>query len=81
MNALTALFINLQMILSGHRPVLALAPAGRLGRSRGVTFIEYALLAAIAVFIAWLFRGALTGAFNSILKAITEALNTNSSTR
>jgi Flp pilus assembly pilin Flp len=39
---------------------------------RGVTMVEYALMAAIALIIAGLIQGSLTGAFTGILSRITK---------
>lgn len=61
-----------------HRTVLV-SRYGVAG-ARGVTFIEYALLAAIAVFISWLFRGQLTSVFNTLLSKLQGGINNNSST-
>lgn len=59
--------------VSDGRPESEL-PGQAAGAPSGVTFIEYALLGAIAVFIGWLFRGALATAFDGILSGITDAL-------
>lgn len=47
---------------------------GRL--ARGVTMIEYVLLIAIAVVLAWLLRAQLTDLFSGILDNVRSALNT-----
>lgn len=44
--------------------------------TRGVTFIEYALLAAIAVVVGFLFRSQLTGMFTTLLGKISGGLST-----
>jgi Flp pilus assembly pilin Flp len=46
-----------------------------------VTFIEYALLAAIAVVIGFIFRTALSSAFNTLLDNVKQALNTTDQSR
>lgn len=70
---LIALFVRLHLALAG---MISTAPP-RLRSARGVTFIEYALLAAIAVFIGWLFRTTLTAAFTGLLDSVRDALNTD----
>lgn len=44
--------------------------------TRGVTFIEYALLAAIAVVVGFLFRSQLTSMFTTLLNNISGGLST-----
>lgn len=48
----------------------------RRTRARGVTMVEYVLLIAIAVFLAWLLREQLGSMFSGILDDIRSALNT-----
>lgn len=45
-------------------------------RARGVTMIEYVLLIAIAVVLAWILREQLTSMFQGILADIRKALGT-----
>jgi Flp pilus assembly pilin Flp len=53
-------------VMAGHLRGRTSAVAG----ARGVTFIEYALLAAIAVIIAVLFRSQLSAAFNAVFGSL-----------
>lgn len=45
--------------------------------TRAVTFIEYAILAAIAVVIGILFRTQLSSLFNRLFERLNGAINTN----
>lgn len=69
---LHALVAYLQVAISS-----LVAPLRRqtLVSARGVTFIEYALLAAIAVIIAALFRSQLVGVFESLFGRVGRGLN------
>lgn len=49
---------------------------GRRLACRGVTMIEYVLLIAIAVVLAWLLRDQLTSMFQGILDDISRSLET-----
>ena len=71
--ALFAALMSLTTERAAHRGMLT-RRFGVVG-ARGVTFIEYALLAAIAVFIAWLFRDQLEKIFNNLLGSVTKATN------
>lgn len=68
----------LSLFVAMHSALTGAVSTGRLHRSaRGITFIEYALLGAIAVVLGFLFRTQLTTAFNGLLADIREALSTD----
>lgn len=48
--------------------------------ARGVTFIEYALLAAVAVFVAWIFRTQLSSIFTTFLGRLGVSIGNYSTT-
>lgn len=72
---MTALLIRIQLAVTTFLASLsATTYARRVGKARGVTFVEYALLAAVAVGLAILFRTALTSAFNGLWTRISGQL-------
>ncbi len=73
--AVSAAFATLLAFFAARRAT-ATARYGFVG-ARGVTFIEYALLAAIAVFLSWLFRGQLSDLFNNLLEKLQGGINDN----
>ena len=64
---LAAMFVGLQTILAGAR--------GRVATSRGANFIEYALLAAVAVVLFLLFRTQITAVAENIFSKVTGNVN------
>ena len=57
-------------------PVLELAPAGAGSRTRrAATFIEYALLAGIALVLFFLFRSQLSNIFGDLFDRIADAIS------
>lgn len=75
---LTAVYLRLEQALIAVAGIVGgrLRPkrAGLAG-ARGVTFIEYALLAGIAVAIAAIFRSQLTDIFTTLLDRINGGVN------
>lgn len=55
---------------------LSLSRPRRHGWRRGVTMLEYVLLAAIAVILAWLLREQLTKLFQGLIDQVSSALST-----
>lgn len=63
----------LSLLLSTGNPTMVRAPRS----GRGATFIEYMLLAAIAVLLFVAIYAGLNGAFGNILNSVRDALNIN----
>lgn len=75
MPALLALFVWMQARLSSvARPSTRLAHPTAV---RAAGFVEYAMLAAIAIAIFLVFRDGLVGAFNELLDQINRVLGSN----
>jgi Flp pilus assembly pilin Flp len=70
LNPLTALMARLQVLL-----FTLLGGQRRVAAARGITFIEYAILAAIAVVIGLLFKNQLSALFNTLFGRLTGAIN------
>ena len=70
---LIRLQLFLASVLTGQPAMLTPAAAGRA--RRGATFIEYMLLAAIAVVLGLAIWTALGGSFDGVLQEIQDALN------
>lgn len=68
------LFCQLQSTIASHR---AGSPTQLTARRpvRGATFVEYAILAAIAVGIGYIFRTQLGNVFNSVFDQVGNALD------
>lgn len=79
LTVLVAAFSALSARLAARHRATRATIGGRYGvvAARGVTFIEYALLAAIAVFIAWLFRTQLQSIFTSLLSKLRGGINSS----
>lgn len=68
-----ALFVRLQVALIS---LFATARTRRMAQARAITFIEYAILAAIAVGIGILFRTQLAELFNNLFGKLNTAVDT-----
>lgn len=69
-----ALFIRLQVALVSF---LATAKTRRMAQARAITFIEYAILAAIAVAIGLIFRNQLGSLFEQLFARLSTAIDIN----
>jgi|694.fasta_scaffold117727_3 Flp pilus assembly pilin Flp len=73
---MTAILIRIQLAVTSFLASLsASAYARRVEKARGVTFVEYALLAAVAVALAIVFRSTLSSAFSGLWGRISTNLN------
>lgn len=70
---MTTLFIRIWSLLI-TRPVPAVVPARPL-RARAVSMLEWVLLAAIMVTLAWFLRGWLTSVFSTLVQRIQDAVS------
>lgn len=74
---MTALFIRTKLAVTSQMVSLLTALRGRAAANRGVTFVEYALLAAIAVIVAVVFRNTLINAFQTLFERVRDTLATS----
>lgn len=80
-----SLLVRLQLALTAFLTgMLAGARTRAMSPARGANFIEYAMLAVIAIGLGWIFRTQLSTAFNGILEQVRNGIgaggsaNTNS---
>ncbi len=73
---MTAILIRIQLAVTSFLASLsASAYARRVEKARGVTFVEYALLAAVAVALALVFRDTLGRSFTRLWDRIAGELD------
>lgn len=71
----TSLLVRLHLALVATFALVTSGARGRVSTARGANFVEYAILASVAVVIGYFFRSQLSSAFEGIIGTVTDGLD------